>query len=381
MAPLAEALRDGARNAFCAWLSFGAPARAWIADATSGIPGVSLGTGLGEPYINGVQGLVCDPTSPPTGTVTPPQASQPGGFCDLAIYRGTYQYTESGTVRTAPFPDVYGPIEEIFTGGTTEPSTSIGIRCRGDARPGLGGSRPAPGPPGTSVGLRGSSTPIYSEVSILTVDYVGGAPDDCPIPPDQEVSDPRVTDDITYDAPDGTGPITGPFDFDFRLPIINLTGELVVPIEISGNEINFIAQFNVSTGDISLNIGTGNQDESCCCPSEEPGEDGDVDGERRLSSVTVTPSFTALPRGVTELFSPGTGSVFLPNIGLLIFEEIIDGQRVSLQPVEIQVSPQHCPVPEGRNVIGYTVVPRGNAVLATRPVFVTVETVDNLVLM
>lgn len=215
-----------------------------------------------------------------------------------------------------------------------------------------------------SAGERGRTTIVSGGFQVESSSFsnqgrVDGGPDNCGNPPGGNGGPEPV--EICYNQPDGTEvcetvPVTG------GRPIIDVNGDLTVPIGFGFASGTLEANLNINTGDINICLpGSGTPGASPCCPPFDPdgpepppGEDDPPEPDDEELFVGVIVNITSVGSRVmaTELDGGGGISLFIPRAAVISIAIDIGGRRTWTADVNIRKRNQYVPVPPPG--VGYT---------------------------
>lgn len=329
MASLREAISQSVRNFMCAAATSPDPFRNWMRQATSSIPGVGGWVEAQDNVWDGWGTLLCSDApggasgGGGAGATYPPAGNVPGQ-CELVPYLFEWAYTQANGTRTEQTLDsLFGPIGDFVITTNSSGNFNVGIECRGVF--GLSTQ-----PPGYVYRLLSNVPNSDVDPEILSLNRRDGGVDDCgdPIPQPPPVGN----DDIDYDTPDG--PVTDePITIAPRFPIIGPGGILYMPIEVCLLAVCFDVNLNLSTGDITFNLG-GEPGASPCCPptSDLPEEGGEDDppppeDDTRYVGVVTTATLNGEHVSATEIGNGQGPNLFVPRIGVVRFAIAHGGRR------------------------------------------------------
>ena len=353
MPTLREAVSDAARSFFCAASSATNPFQEWLAGATSSVPGVGQYNRFADDFSDSVRGLVC-PQPAPTGAVNYPVPAPTPGQCDGVVYRGIFEYErDDGLVQQGGIPEIFGPVGDVVI-TLNPPGSNIGIRCRGRA------SQPIQ-PPGTVVGLLGSSGETYVRAEVVSLFRPDGQPDDCGDTPPQQP--PTGSDEITYDGPDGVVVVDAPITIIPVFPIVGPGGVVVIPVEVCLSAFCLNLELNITTGDIVFNFGGQPESDNCCPPTSDddppPENDDDPpppDQDVRYWGVKTICSFS-LPAIDADEIGDGQGpNLYIPRLGVVRFAVEVGGGRAWTIDQPIKTVSQFTPVNAPAAAYAFTVL-------------------------
>lgn len=315
-----QAVQNAARNAYCQ--------AAGISEALND----AINKFNPIPTVNparAARGLICNnPTPPPT-----PQPPFSGGQCAGVAYRiqGTHNARNANNQQ---------PISGAFSVGRVGPITSVS------------------GETVDSNGFKTSFVTITSasgtervdsfggcefvSVSGVTVTRLDGQPDNCgnptPTPaPFPTGGLPVNIPPVEYTDNGGNIVVTVPTVV-ILPPIVNVKGEVNVPINVTIEGITFEANLNINTGDVNIGTGTGSgnrprgddsdERDNTEIDSEPPtsgtdGEDLEEDepeeGERRIFGVIVTTTQVQQRTRLTVLAQNVNPDIYVPSLGHINF--------------------------------------------------------------
>jgi len=294
----------------------------------------------------GLAGLVCGNLP---ATALPPASEVPftGGQCVGTLYSIFVDVIRNGTPITFD-DDRFGPIGEPRY--RNDGSVWRGEWLRSDNGQVLWTF--------DTIGL-GFPQPTITNYGITGV--VSG-PDDCgdlpgtPAPPPDSGSN-VLNPDIEYDD-DGT-PVVIPTTLVLAFPTINITGELVVPFDLSGAQFALQGELNVSTGDINFNFGGGTGISDACCLADIiedvlpdlPGDDPPQNEKftPRIVAVMVTTTSIVGNIKASEIGQANAPNFYHPRLGNISFNLGRSTKKVWTEDIPVRRSPQLivCPVDYG----------------------------------
>lgn len=200
------------------------------------------------------------------------------------------------------------------------------------------------------------------EITSFQINSVVSGPDDCGDLPPEPAGPPDpgsnvFSPDIEYDP--GTGPVIIPTNLVFAFPVINITGELTIPFDLSGAEFALQGELNVSTGDINFNFGGGNSASDACCladiiedilpdlPGDDPPENEKF--TPRIVAVMVTTISVADNIKASEIGQQNAPNFYHPRLGNISFNLGRTTKKVWTEDIPVRRSPQLivCPVDYG----------------------------------
>lgn len=331
MAGFTPATFGAIRGAVCQALSLPEPQRQWVINAYALGAGQGFYTPAGQDFLDFVQNVGCSADSqqiPGAGVVSFPNGPAfTGGQCVGSRYIVDFTYTNGvGQTITGPIDSLFGPIGNLFLEEQQNGNFTVRIPCRGIE----GGQLE---PDGFSLAIGTNQPGPITNFQTISATPKGGDPDNCGNPPGGS-SVPTVTGP-PYDYDDDTGsPVTVNPTFNFRSPIFDLDGTLNLPIEITSPSFTANANFNLSTGDITFNLG-GVPGQSNCCPQPEDGPDTDEEtpddppppvDDKRFFAVEIRAIFDDANVKATKVVD-GDTPLYVPRLGTVSFGYEVGGRR------------------------------------------------------
>lgn len=334
----AEAVKTAAKNSLCQAIA----AQEAINDAINRLTGVPLPNPA-----RAARGLICDNFDPPPV----PQPNFQGGQCDGSNYSVTATLNARGVPNG---PDIAIPVQTFAVG----PISTIS----GETLP-EGSSTRAQAFLVDKNGRKefgGSSNSTFVSLTGITLTRFGGLPDDCGNPEPQPVPFPTGgipvnPGPVSYTDDGGNVQIIVPTAV-ILPPIVNVKGEVNVPINVNIDGITFEANLNVNTGDINIGVGTDNNNRprgddsdegdnsevdgeppSTGTPGEDLEEDQPEEGERRIFGVLVSTTTVSLQNRLTVLTQNNNPDIFVPSLGHINFQYRLGTGRVGAWSEDIKV--------------------------------------------
>lgn len=322
MAGFADELKQKAKDLFCEALA----ADAAVGEALNGVGGAQYS--VAPPNLSRAVGLgLCNNPEPPPENPEP--APFDGGQCPV-VYDVTCTLTGVSRTSDQPISEQCGPI------GVLGPVSGVVSGSENDGCQAIVNSASGSTPFG---GFGNSKNCKVQNVVVIRrdgqADNCGSLPDPPPSFPDAGIPLPPQALGYT----DGAGnPQTETLTPTIKLPKIDVSGNITVPVSFKGVDVNFIANINVNTGDININLGDDNGDPlgdgsgggkggtegtKPIPPSPIGGTDGNPpkeDEDREvIVGVIVTVSGTIAGRGITLIAQDDNPDIWAPNLGFVSF--------------------------------------------------------------
>lgn len=342
-----EGAIDAVRTGFCSFANDVSNFGRWFYQQTAPaylpryeqLPGLPLVGG-------GLAGLVCGNLP---ATSLPPSETVPftGGQCPGTQYSYDATWTANGNPESSSNDfAVLGPVVglEVEDLGATKNLVLVGN----------GGAQ--------RTVLRGIGSQFELTPGTLTLRPPINGPDDCGDPLGEPAGPPDpgsnvVTPNIEYDD-DGT-PVVIPTTLVLAFPVVNITGELIVPFDLSGAQFALQGEINVSTGDINFNFGGGTGVSDACCladiiedilpdlPGDDPPENEKF--TPRIVAVMVIATSVASNIKASEIGQVNAPNFYHPRLGNISFNLGRTTKKVWTEDIPVRRSPQLiiCPVDYG----------------------------------
>ena len=387
MASFNESLRNAVRQGFCSIIGTNLELVDFF--GAIGLPNQVLGLESQRNYVR----LNCNTEPPPPS----PGAPFSGGQCpvDYGIFSRVQVFFEGaplaidefnracapgGILRgplSGPFVGTLGGFQSLFVSGFDEAGT----------------------PEDLSLVNGRSGTGYTFQLLTLTPTRCDGLPDDCGDPGGGGTPAPNyniIDTDITYTNNDGLD-ITIPTNIVYLRPTLDVDANIQVPIRITirdpqlNIDVPITAKFNLSTGDITFNVGgeLGNDGRKSPCatepdpdtdfPAPPPGSGieetpppDDPEEERIIRAVVVTSNEVSARSSVIGT-TAGVPNIFVPAMGYIHFE-IRAGQRTAwLDAIPVKNQRHFIPVPWSGGAIAVRYTPFEGTVSTVTPIFGVVD--------
>lgn len=339
MATFPEVVRDRVNAALCAVLGPVDSAASYLAPITGG-----AGTNA---TARALRALSCGEPGP--ADVPPPFI---GGQCDGATYSvdaaGPTSVPGPGTMRWVGMTGPIGGLTPVVSGGAGQ-FRQLRLQTKNGLRP-------------IDSGQSNIAPEDVAGWSIVGIQRTDGQPDDCGNPPPPApapyVPTPTTTN-ITYEGDDN---VTYNRDIDITLlvPIINISGELEIPVDISVSpDFNLRGRIGLNPDfNISLSPG-GMSDQPSALPQPEP-----EDEEQFIKGVVLVATCGATSRA-TQLFRPPGPDLCVPRIASVVFEVGVGGSTYWTVPVDVKTEVCIVPVPGALKARNFRVSPEPGSTIVS----------------
>lgn len=365
MGSFADGLTSAIRQGFCAVIDAPATAIELMKQYSPLLPGDIVLYNLPRALYRNF----CDREPPPD-----PSPGFTGGQCDTRydVYvRYQLQVIATGAIVETDNPDVVvnGSVKGLRL---VQESPSIQRLYV------VGGLAGNPGAESlTACGVNSTDSLRIVNYQILNVVRVDGNPDNCgnapsPIPPYTPGSNVYNTS-VTYNS--GGTSVTVPVGLVFGYANVNLNGYLTIPVKVSVNlEPQFVANFNLSTGDITFDFGGGsgrNPNSPDQRPNTQPWDtttddtsppqpDGtgvpnppkpsDPSADKVIIGCLVTVTSVGIRNGASIIGQDNNPDIYAPNLGFVNFLVPANGIASGWtpdQPIKNRRCYIPCPAPQG----------------------------------